>query len=651
MCILVLCLVLIFCYWVQSNESINSIRFIVSCSDGEEEILLHMENGIYYAFLPSYADDDNTVIHVGSGDTIYIDNQKYENGASITGLEFDVEHTIVVKNPLGLTVNNEVLVIMKSANIPAISIQLVDSKLFEIDGDKTIKKSGTMTVFTEDGTVNYSGVFRSMQSRGNATWSSEKKPYKIEFDNDTELLKLGACKEWVLLANSYDASNLKNKIIFEAAKKLGVRFVSDSQFVDLYVNGEYRGLYLLAEKIEIGINSVNIKNLELDTQEANYKKLSSYSAVNVAENLNGIRQMRTYDIPNNPKDISGGYILKSEMESRISVDSYFVTSGGRAFACESPKYATSEQMNYISGLFTELVNRKGNHEALAEIIDIDSFINRYLLNECFANYEGSSNYFIKDSDAVDSKIYAEPVWDFDAAWGTYKTVNPIGLYAFDDFVGEVIYSDPILLKQAQEAFFSRMHPILQETVDEIPKYANYISNSDKMNKIRWACIYGETDNLDNRVVLLTDYLEQRIAFLNEYWSDTSKYAVISFVDNGYFYTNAIEMGSSIGETAIREKDGYTFMGWHDRIDGELLDSTEPIYENRVYVPKWEENEPMASEDSGIRDLKSTLQAIKKDVRMDPGKYVVYIWVTMLVTLLIILLAKELLIIKRRNRHG
>lgn len=648
----ILCTLLILCFWIQSIESINDIRFIVSGSAKKEEILLHKENGIYYAFLPSYANHENTSICAGSGDTLYINGKKLENESQIIGLEFDTEYTLIVKNFLGVTVNNEALIIMKSSNIPAISIQLIDGKLSDIDRDKSTEKSGTMTVILEDGTVNYHGAFNSIKSRGNASWSSPKKPYKFEFDIDTNLLGLGANREWVLLANSYDASNLKNKIIFETARKLGVRFVSDSQFVDLYVNGEYRGLYLLAEKIEVGADSVNINNLEADTQAVNYKSLSSYTVLNIDDNPNGCRRIRAYDIPNNSDDISGGYILKSEMESRIMVDSYFVTNNGYTFACESPQYATVEQMSYISGLFSDFANNLGNYDALAEIIDIESFINRYLIHECFANYEASSNYFIKDSDAVDSKIYAEPVWDFDAAWGATKTVNPIGLYAYDDFTGEVICSDPVLLELAQEAFFAKMFPILQDTIDEISEYAKYIRNSDQMNKIRWGNIFGENNTLDDRVASLTDYLEQRTTFLREYWTDTSKYAILTFVDTGYFYTDAIETGTCMEEVIIREKSGYTFLGWYDRKTGELLDPTEPIYENREYAPKWEADESVTTGGFSVQSLKNTLKAIKKDVRKDPGKYIAYAWVAMLFILLIALIARDLPINKtRRKRHG
>lgn len=633
----------------QSSEKTNTVRFIVSTANGKEEVKLFKQDELYYAFLPSYANNENTTIVTDNEYTLYIDDQQYISNSDIKELCFDKEYSIELKNFLGLTLSKEKLVLMKSENIPAISIQLVDGTLSDLDEDKDIEKSGAITVINEDSSVDFSGSFRSLKSRGNASWLANKKPYKLEFDTEINLLGMGANKEWVLLANAYDASNLKNKLIFEAAKQLGIRYVSNTQFVDLYINGEYRGLYLLAEKIEIGSNSVDIYNLGSNTQSLNFQKLSSYDIINIENQVNGSSHFKAYNIPNNPDDITGGYILKSESEDRIKDDSYFVTSSSATFACESPKYASVEQMKYISNIFDELINNLGNYEITTEIIDVNSFVKRYLINECFANYESSSNYFIKDSNAVDSKLYAEPVWDFDAAWGAKKTTNPIGIYNYSDFVGKVIYSDPALFEQVKKMYFSEMVPILQYTFSSIPKYEKYISDSDQMNKIRWKSIFDETQSLDKQVRFLSDYLEQRTNFLNDYWTDTSKYAILSFVDTGYYYTYAISAGSYANNINALEKDGYTFLGWYDQTTGEPLTLDKPIYGHHEYRPKWEIIEPNSNDEFGINSViskaKATLSIVKKDIEV----YFSYTLVVVLSLLLVMLIIKDLLIHKIRRK--
>ena len=81
----------------------------------------------------------------------------------------------------------------------------------------------------------------TVKVRGNSTSSGAKKPYNIKLSAKKDVLEMGRAKKWCLLANMYDKTMLRNKLSYDFAAEIGMDFVSSSEFVELYLNGEYRG--------------------------------------------------------------------------------------------------------------------------------------------------------------------------------------------------------------------------------------------------------------------------------------------------------------------------------------------------------------------------------------------------------------------------
>ena len=99
-----------------------------------------------------------------------------------------------------------------------------------------------------------------IKQRGNSTrlWY-DKKPYRIKFQEKTEMLGLAANKDWVLLANFRDPTNLMNALAFDIAREMGnFNFVNANRFVEVEINGDYKGLYQLTEQVEQAENRVNV---------------------------------------------------------------------------------------------------------------------------------------------------------------------------------------------------------------------------------------------------------------------------------------------------------------------------------------------------------------------------------------------------------
>ena len=128
-----------------------------------------------------------------------------------------------------------------------------------VDGkEKADYRKCKITVTDFSGNENYSGTGK-IRGRGNSSWLwYDKKPYRIKLDEKSKILGLKSNKDWVLLANYRDATDLMNVFVFELGKALNMPFTNNSRFVEVTLNGDYSGLYQLTEQIEVAKSRVDI---------------------------------------------------------------------------------------------------------------------------------------------------------------------------------------------------------------------------------------------------------------------------------------------------------------------------------------------------------------------------------------------------------
>ncbi len=104
---------------------------------------------------------------------------------------------------------------------------------------------------------NYKGSAQ-IRGRGNSTWNFPKKPYKFKLDEKAALLGMAAEKDWILLANYLDGTHLLNAVAMKTGQLLNMPFTNHIEPVEVYLNGQYQGLYMLTEQIEVKKNRVNV---------------------------------------------------------------------------------------------------------------------------------------------------------------------------------------------------------------------------------------------------------------------------------------------------------------------------------------------------------------------------------------------------------
>ena len=376
-----------------------------------------------YLFIPQSINLEEAKVYFTANSDVYADGVKITSGSPASFLADKSEVTLTSGN----TVHK--VKIIAISDVSSVFIETESGSLDSVHADKEHKEKGEITIVGADGKAEYDGELDYIKGRGNSTWKHAKKPYNIKLEEKANLFDMGKSKKWSLLANYADASHIRNSLAFTAAENAGISYTPKYEPVDLYINGEYMGSYLLTTRVEVDKTRVNIDNLEDLNEEANpdvdiealprggvYGRYSGY--------LEGTRKW--VEIPNNPEDITGGYIIEMELPGRYDEEiSGFVTKNSQSVIMKSPEYASEDEVVYIASyyqLFENAVFAKGSLDAVGEYCNIESLVDSYVFNEWVANHDAglTSTYFYKPAGDT---LYAGPVWDFDKSLGNCDVIR------------------------------------------------------------------------------------------------------------------------------------------------------------------------------------------------------------------------------------
>ncbi|WP_166133360.1 CotH kinase family protein [Nocardioides ochotonae] len=254
-----------------------------------------------------------------------------------------------------------------------------------------------------------------LRVRGNTTaWIVDKLPYKIKLDRARSVLGMPASTDWVLLANFYDRSLMRNDLAFEVGRRLGVPWSARTVDVEVWLNGAYRGVYQLAEGIEVQPGRVEIETAD----------------------------------PDRPAP-DGGYLL--EADQYADTDPSFRTSRGMQVFVKEP--------GDVAPAFVESVRAhlQGVEDALyspdftdprtgyRSLVDLDSFAGWYLLNEIVKNVDSAFTGSVWLHRDLGGRLAMGPPWDFDRSAGNSRAWDlddPTGWYLGRNFTQEPWTREP-----------------------------------------------------------------------------------------------------------------------------------------------------------------------------------------------------------------
>ncbi len=358
----------------------------------------------------------------------------------------------------------------------------------------------------------------SIKGRGNTSWSQPKKPYTLKLAEKTEVLGMPKSKKWVLIANYSDKSLLRNQFASILGNAIYTNMTWNPSFqpVELILNGNYEGTYLLGEQIKIEKNRVNIQNVA-DT------------AIGKGDDLNG-------DGVIDEKD--GGFIFEVNT-TRMDEAYNYRTTRGIGMSLKDPDVEDFEGMensveSYMSGiiqtcedvLYSE--NWLDSDIGYRNYLDTDSFIDWYLVNEIAKNNDAcwfSSVYLYYDPK--DGKIHMGPDWDFDIGFGNidYGTCNNYeNFYIMNSGWHKRLFEDPEFVEQMKNRWNETKTSLFAAINTTIQKQADYLAKSAELNFTRWPILgsyvwpnpsgYSDRKTYQSEVDYLISWLNKRYTWLD-----------------------------------------------------------------------------------------------------------------------------------------
>lgn len=529
--------------------------------DGNEEILSCWKNaeGEYEVFIPGCVDLARLKAYPSVECTISVNGTEISYGSYCDTFALNVPYEVTLS--AGNVVKNAKITFRQSENIASIHIDTESGAMDYIHASKDNKEAGTIRIYTAGEGLNYSGDLEHITGRGNSTWSaSAKKSYGIKLAQEVDVLAMGNAQKWVLLANAFDESNLKNKLVYDFAAAANLPFSPGSQWVDLYLNHEYAGLYLLCEKIEVHPQRVNVAYEGSNLISMEYEsRLISQGLPYVATDA---RQALRVHYPNNP----------SEQDLEV---------------CK--KIWQSVENAIISEDGTDPVTGK----SWQELIDVDSWARKYLVEEIFGNLDAAfiSQYFYIDGN--EGKAYAGPVWDFDTSIKSVWQTSAPNAWCANRLEVEKGYDAPWFYMLCQKpAFMERVITLYKEEFlpllnqienEQVQTYAEHIHAAAQMNGIRW----NINKDLDSFVSEIGTYLSARTAFLSDIWVEGTEYVRVKALPEygGHYAYFAIRKGDTLAN--LPDMSGAeTFAGWYYSETDMPIDETAPLLQDIEIYSKW-----------------------------------------------------------------
>lgn len=365
----------------------------------------------------------------------------------------------------------------------------------------------------------------TVEIRGSSTLMLPKRSWNIttidasQQEMNVNLFGFPAEHDWVFRALYQDKTFIRDELSFKIHKEMG-HYSSRTKFFELVVDGDYRGVYEIEEKIKRDKNRVDISKLDLDD--------------NAGDSLTG-----GYIIKLDRKDPSDeGWYSAFYSNSTNDSANFF------EYNYPNPDSMPQVQKNYIKNFFDQFestLNSSYWNDPLIgyrKYINVASFIDKFLIEELSRNTDGYrlSSYFYKDRDSKgDGKLHCGPVWDYNIAWANCagaQGADPSGWQYPNDYFNtnyipfwwKKLLTDNFFQDELKCRYQYHRQSILDQNYlfAHIDSFANYFNESQQRNFQKWpimgivvppqpspapADYAGEIANLKN-------WIQQRLAWMD-----------------------------------------------------------------------------------------------------------------------------------------
>ncbi len=408
--------------------------------------------------------------------------------------------------------------IYQPTNLPLIVINTENGSL-PADKDKDTQVKSNIVII-KDGKVNTKGS-GTIKYRGNSTLDPAKKSFRIKFDTKTNVLDLPAkAKKWVLFANMYDKTLLRNRLGYKMSTIFGLKYTPACHHVDLIINGDFKGNYLLCDQIDVNKNRVDITKMDSSSTSE--------------------------------PEVTGGYLIEGDAFAEKE-PSYFKTNQGILFCIKYPSSSdiTQQQSTYIKNKFNQV--EAEIYQNNLNNIDFESFARYFLIEDFAGNIDGVWSSFYLTKERGDEKIYFGPVWDLDLAFD-----NDIFLYPTNEkknFAFKYCYSNGstqalVMKLLSNEALLQKVKDVWNEMMNAgfnkealisfINEQVEHINESQKLNFIRWDILNEKQflqptarGSYEAEIQYLKEFIENRFNIYNQIVNSATTQSVNEEVQGGW----------------------------------------------------------------------------------------------------------------------
>lgn len=458
--------------------------FSVLCKhDGIEQRIQGFYNGETLLFcLPNYMRGQELRLDMEGDRRLVIGDAVWTKGAALEGLEAGIEYEALFGD--GGAGDRALRVCVEyGSELPVMYLSTASGNMDYIHEQKGNAENGYMRVTDAQGRTQGVERVQSISGRGNTAWDAPKKSYTLRLDDARDILGMGEGKTWVLNANYYDGTYLRNQIGFELAAAGGISYVPEAHFVELYVNEQYMGLYQIAEKIQAGTGRANIGD---------------------------------------------NYLLEIDYRERAAGEEAVVMlSNDQPIVIHSPKQGCNvEGVQAFFDSFSARMEQAGERLP-RENIDFASFVRLAVMEDILQDMDFgySSQYLYLDLE--NEILYGGTVWDMDNTMGrgTVQEVKPFFVTSYELQYNNLsrwyarMYEDEEFYRMAAKEYRENFRPLLTDLIQGgIKERAQSIRSSVAMDEMRFpgahSVFMGEAP-MEEDVDYLIEYLEKKLEIMDE----------------------------------------------------------------------------------------------------------------------------------------
>ena len=374
-----------------------------------------------------------------------------------------------------------------------------------------------------------------IRGRGHSTWGQPKNPYHVKFAEDgnyaalDDVLGMKKGRHWALLADWFDRSLIRNKLAYSLGSSSvfddGLKWTPSGQHLEVFLNDDYVGVYLLAETIRIDPDRLGIKTMSRDP------------AVN---------------------DVDGGYIV--EVDRHIieekgpellcyiqgPIDLLLITPQGVPICIDTPdeEDVTVAQLSYIKSFLNAVEADIFGAKGLDKINPV-SFADAYLIQELFRNNDAafvSSVYMWKDTGAaanpLDRLLNLGPIWDFDRTAGNINYNDnwlTEGCWVNKNFDSNWIrgaFNYPSFVQRTLERWQAKRAGLADFINASIDTYVRRLNGAQQRNFERWPILgtqlinYYTFNTHAEEVAFVKSFLNQRLTWLDKAYASPDSFNLL-----------------------------------------------------------------------------------------------------------------------------